>query len=174
MQSWRYLRDSCPSLHPFAGRVVFVAVTAILLGCTAQPDRPTGQNSQQVAIQKSQPVKEVPTGSQQVKEAQTGSAAFINEDLQGKKTASGETYEQDQVVAAHPSYPMGTVARVTNLENGRTVVVRIIDRIASPKSAEEPIIDLSRAAAEQLGFIHKGKVRIKSEVIQWGDEHSKQ
>lgn len=158
-----------PSLHLLARRVVFIAVTAILIGCTSQPERPIGQDSQQEAVpQVPQPVKEVP--SQQVQEVRTGLAAFISEDFQGKKTASGDTYNQNQLVAAHPSYSMGTVVRVTNLENGRTVEVRIIDRIAAAKDTEEPIIDLSRAAAEQLEFTQKGKVKIRTELIQSGGD----
>lgn len=107
--------------------------------------------------------------SQEVKETRTGTAAFISKDLQGQKTASGEVYDQNQLVAAHPSYPPGTMVQVTNLENQRFAEVRVIDRGAAT-GPDAPIIDVSRAAAEQLGFIKDGKVAVKTEVIQWGDQ----
>lgn len=120
-----------------------------------------------------QPVQETPTSSQQG-ETQTGTAAFISEEFQGQKTASGETYDQNQLVAAHASYPMGTVVRVTNPENNRTVEVRVIDRIAPAKSADQPIIDLSRAAAQQLGFTQEGITKVRTEVITRGNDSSNQ
>ena len=93
-------------------------------------------------------------------------ASFISGEFQGKQTASGETYDQSQMVAAHRSYPMGTIVRVTNLENQRTAEVRIIDRGATGVGGEGGIIDLSRAAAERLGFVGEGTARVRTEVIE--------
>jgi rare lipoprotein A len=74
------------------------------------------------------------------------------------------------MVAAHPSYPFGTVLRVTNLENGRQVSVRILDRGPTRRlQADGVIIDLSRRAAEVLGFIQRGRTRVRLEVLEWGD-----
>jgi rare lipoprotein A len=73
------------------------------------------------------------------------------------------------LVAAHPSYPFGTVVRVTNLNNGRTVDVRVVDRgPARGPRADGVIIDLSQGAAEVLGFIRAGRARVRLDVLRWG------
>ncbi len=73
------------------------------------------------------------------------------------------------MVAAHPSYPFGTLVRVTNLTNSRTVEVRIVDRgPASSARGEGVIIDLSRAAAEALAFLEEGRSKVRVDVLRWG------
>ncbi len=141
-----------------AAQLVFTSI--ILIGCTSPTTSPSTQNSQ--------PVNGSPTNSRQALETQTGVASFIGETFQGRQTASGETLDQSQMVAAHPSYPMGTIVRVTNLENERTVEVRIIDRGASERNQEASIIDLSRAAAERLGMVRDGRIRVRVEVLERG------
>jgi rare lipoprotein A len=87
----------------------------------------------------------------------------------GGKTAFGKTYNRNHLVAAHPSYPFGTLVRVTNLENERQVEVHIIDR--GPTRAQRKkgtIIDLSRAAAEKLGMIKQGRAQVRLDVVEWG------
>jgi rare lipoprotein A len=144
------------SLHLLVIQTTFIAVAVILTGCTSEPDSRSVQDSQQV------------------KETQTGLATFVAKSFQGKKTASGEIYDFDKngLVAAHPSYPMGTVVRVTNLENQRAVDVRIIDRSATAQNQKEGVIlDVSPVAADKLGFDKKkGKVRVRTEVLEWGDK----
>lgn len=90
----------------------------------------------------------------------------MSDRLEGRKTASGQPYDSRALVAAHPTYPMGTVLRVRNQENGRSVEVEVIDRSAA--GANRPIIDLSRTAAERLDFIRSGTVTVTTEVIEWG------
>jgi rare lipoprotein A len=110
-------------------------------------------------------------GIQKVLKTQTGLATFYSSSLHGKKTASGERYEKTEWVAAHPSYPLGTVARVTNLRNNKSVKVRIIDR--GPTRAVRSkgvIIDLSNDAAKKLGFIREGRARVRVDVLAWGDD----
>jgi peptidoglycan lytic transglycosylase len=85
---------------------------------------------------------------------QTGRASWY--DLEAK-TASGEAMDSEALTAAHPSLPFGSKVRVANLDNGRSVVVRINDR--GPFSGGR-IIDVSRAAAEQLGMIGSGVARV--------------
>ncbi|HEX2532603.1 MAG TPA: septal ring lytic transglycosylase RlpA family protein [Chitinophagaceae bacterium] len=110
-----------------------------------------------------------------VKETQTGLASFYGRAFEGEKTASGETFRSGELVAAHPTYPLGTRARVTNLEGGGTVQVRIIDRGPTDENvAEGVIIDLSKGAAEKLGMVQDGRVRVKVEVLQWGTNEYKQ
>lgn len=109
-----------------------------------------------------------------IKETKTGLASFYGRAFEGEKTASGETFHSREMVAAHPSYPLGTLARVTNLEAGGIVQVRIIDRGPTDENvAEGVIIDLSKGAAEKLGMVEEGRVRVKVEVLQWGNNEYK-
>ncbi|CAI07867.1 putative rare lipoprotein A [Aromatoleum aromaticum EbN1] len=104
-------------------------------------------------------------------ETRTGLASYYARSLHGRETASGETFDRTEMVAAHPSYPLGTHVRVTNRKNGRAVVVRINDRgPTKPSRKEGVIIDLSPAAAARLGMIKDGRSRVKVEVLEWGDD----
>jgi rare lipoprotein A len=97
-------------------------------------------------------------------------ASFYGEAFQGRITASGKPFDMNAMVAAHPRYPFGTLLRVTNLANGQSIHVRIQDRgPARQIQAEGVIIDVSRGAAEALGFIRQGRVRVRLEVLEWGD-----
>jgi len=72
------------------------------------------------------------------------------------------------MVAVHPSYPFGTRLRVTNLANGRSTSVQVVDRGPAPQlRADGIIIDLPRKAAEVLGFIQQGRARVRLEVLAW-------
>ena len=97
-------------------------------------------------------------------ESRTSTATFIADRLHGRKTASGELYDRHKLVAAHPTYPLGTVVRVTNQANGRTVDVKVVDRTAR-RNRNRQVIDVSRAAAERLGFIEQGTTKVTLEVI---------
>jgi rare lipoprotein A len=91
-------------------------------------------------------------------------ASFIADRLDGRRTASGETYNKKDLVAAHQSLPFGTMLRVTNPENGRVVVVKVIDRNAP--GANRPILDLSRAAAERLDIVQRGVAQVTIEILK--------
>ncbi len=105
---------------------------------------------------------------------ETGLASFFGEGLRSEKTASGKPYNPDHYVAAHPHWPVGTIVRVTNLENRRSLNVEIIDRGPSRSNRREGvIIDLSKRAAEKLGFKKDGRARVKTEVLQWGSGQAK-
>lgn len=148
---------------------LFIAVV-ILPSCASNPDSRSVQDSKQVEETQAGQVQQ--TQVEQVKETQSGQASFISEAFQGRKTASGEIFDKNELVAAHSSYPMGTVMRVTNLENERVVEVRINDRASTANRQEGIIIDLSLAAAEKLGFVKDGKVRVRTEVLEWGGKRS--
>jgi peptidoglycan lytic transglycosylase len=108
-------------------------------------------------------------GSHRVLEAREGLASFYGQGFDGKVTASGARFDMDAMVAAHPTYPFGTIVRVTNLRNRRSVEVRILDRgPASGPRADGVIIDVSQAAARALGFIQAGRARVRLEVLRWG------
>lgn len=108
--------------------------------------------------------------TKEVLETITGDATFYADKFEGRRTASGIPFRQNQLVAAHRAYPFGTILRVTNLNNDRTVNVRVVDRgpFAAPGRARRPVIDLSRRAATQLGMIDAGVGRVRIEVLQWG------
>jgi rare lipoprotein A len=96
--------------------------------------------------------------------AQTGEegvANFYSDKFQGKKTASGDVYDKDGLTAAHKKIPYGTKVKVTNVENGKSVVVTVNDRMAASSPA---VIDVTRRAAEELGFVKAGKAKVKLEV----------
>ena len=95
-----------------------------------------------------------------------GLASYYARSLDGKRTASGVPFDNGELVAAHPTYPFGTLVRVTNLRNRRSVTVRVVDR--GPTRAvrrKGVIIDLSRAAADALGFLKAGRTRVRLEVV---------
>lgn len=93
---------------------------------------------------------------------ESGMASWYGPDFHGKRTASGETYDQRELTAAHKTLPFNSVVRVTNLDNGKQVVVRINDR--GPYSRGR-VIDLSRAAAEEVSMIQAGVARVRIEVL---------
>jgi rare lipoprotein A len=88
---------------------------------------------------------------------QTGTASWYGAQFQGQRTASGETFDQEALTAAHPTLPIPSLVQVTNLENGREVIVRVNDR--GPFVGDR-LIDLSRGAAAVLGFEQAGQARV--------------
>jgi rare lipoprotein A len=93
---------------------------------------------------------------------QYGMASFYSNKFNGRKTANGEIFNNQKLTAAHNTLPLGTYVRVTNLRNGRSVIVKINDRL---HHRNKRIIDLSRAAASKLGFLKSGLTRVKIEVL---------
>ena len=83
-------------------------------------------------------------------------------DFHGRQTANGEIYDMYGLTAAHPTLPMPSVISVTNLENGRSLVLRVNDR---GPFADGRLIDVSRKAARELGFEEKGTARVRVEVL---------
>jgi rare lipoprotein A len=126
------------------------ALLLTLAGCAARTSPPT-------------------TGRAGVLAAREGLASYYGPGFHGKPTASGARFDMHAMVAAHPSWPFGTLVRVTNLANGRTVRVRILDRgpAAGPR-ADGVLIDLSYGAARTLGFLRSGRTRVRLEVLRWG------
>jgi rare lipoprotein A len=93
---------------------------------------------------------------------QVGTASWYGEYFEGRPTASGEPYEMHELTAAHPALPLGSYVKVTNLRNGRVVVVRINDR---GPIVPGRIIDLSYGAAEALQFRSRGLQRVRLDVL---------
>lgn len=93
---------------------------------------------------------------------QYGVASFYSNKFNGRKTSNGEIFSQQKMTAAHNSLPLGTYVKVTNLRNGKTVVVKINDRL---HHRNKRILDLTRSAAQKLGFLKSGLTRVKIEVL---------
>ena len=91
-----------------------------------------------------------------------GQATYYGVKSHGRKTASGETFNKDEMVCAHRTLPFGTRVRVTNKKNGRAVVVRVIDRGPFGKGR---VIDLSPAAARELDMVRSGVVPVHLELV---------
>jgi rare lipoprotein A len=94
--------------------------------------------------------------------ASDGLASYYANKYQGRKTASGEPFDTARLTAAHRTLAFGTKVRVTNLDNGRSVVVRVNDR---GPFVSGRVIDLSPAAARQLDMLRAGVARVKLEVL---------
>lgn len=106
-------------------------------------------------------------GDTAARQAQTGLASYYGPGFHGEQTASGEIFDQAEMVAAHRTLPLGTRVRVTNLENGRSVVLRVIDRGPYGRNHRKgTIIDVSKGAARRLDFIQDGLVRVRVEVLE--------
>jgi rare lipoprotein A len=93
---------------------------------------------------------------------QIGRASWYGDDFQGQKTASGENFDENEMTCAHRSLPLGSLIRVTNLRNHKTVVVRVNDRGPMPESR---VVDLSYAAARFLGFSSRGTAPVRLDLV---------
>ena len=94
---------------------------------------------------------------------EVGVASYYHDYFTGKVTASGERYDPNKLTAAHKSLPIGTMIKVTNLENDKSVIVRVNDRGPYVRNR---ILDLSKSAATQLGLISNGYARVSYAVIE--------
>jgi rare lipoprotein A len=135
-------------LRGFAPAAALIALLCLLCACASEPGRATAARAT--------------SGTNGHAYAAVGVASWYGGKFHGRTTASGEPYDMHALTAAHPSLPFGTRVRVTNLENGRSVVLRINDR---GPFAKRRIIDVSRHAAEHLGFLRAGLAKVRVEVI---------
>jgi len=142
-------------MRGFDRRAIGALVVLTATGCAPRSTTPRS------------PSKPIPAA--RVLEVREGLASYYADEFNGRTTASGSVFDNDALLAAHPSYPFGSLVRVTNLRNRRSVDVRIVDRgPAAEVQARGVIIDLSRAAARQLGFIADGRTRVRVEVLRRG------
>lgn len=91
-----------------------------------------------------------------------GMASFYHNKFEGRRTSSGEIFSQKKLTCAHRTFPYGTRLKVTNLDNNKTVTVRVNDR---GPYAKNRMIDLTTAAAQKLGFVHDGEVVVQIEIV---------
>jgi len=138
-----------------------LALSVVSLGATQGP---TSSGSEQV---RTSTVKQArPTAGKKAARKppyQVGTASWYGSDFMGKPTASGEPYDMYDMTAAHPTLPLGTYVKVTNLHNGRAVVVRVNDR---GPVVDGRIIDVSYNAARALNFKSKGLERVRLDLVQ--------
>lgn len=105
---------------------------------------------------------EPPQGPRVIRSLGTGIASYYGRRFHGRRTANGERFDMSAMTAAHKTLPFGSLVRVTNPRNGRSVTVRINDRGPFIRGRE---IDLSRAAAERIGMIQSGHARVQLELV---------
>jgi len=160
--SFRTARRRVPkAVRRFAAGVL---VLGLALSASAKDDSPSGK----IVIS----VSNVKTGAEAGTKARTksknwlqvGVASWYGMQFQGRKTAGGERFDMNSMTCAHPTLPMGTWLRVTNLKNRRTTFVRVNDR---GPVLEGRIVDLSFAAARAVGLVGVGKVKL--EAVRDGD-----
>ena len=96
----------------------------------------------------------------------TGISSYYGKDFHGKLTANGEVYDMYGLTAAHKTLPLNTIIRVTNLNNGRAIILRVNDRGPYVKGR---ILDCSYGAAVKLEFVYQGTANVKIEIIEVGD-----
>ena len=100
-----------------------------------------------------------------VTDAKRGVAGWYHAAFEGRQTANGERFSNDAMTCAHLTYPFGTRLRVTNVRNGKSVVVRVNDRGPFHRSRH---IDLTKRAAAELGFMHQGLTTVTMEPLNTG------
>ena len=125
-------------------------------------EKPTPPPEKKEVLKEEKPVPEIKIEKRETREVQYGVASWYGGDFHGRPTSSGEIYDMYQLTCAHNTLPLGTTVMVTNLENGRSLELKVNDRGPFVK---ERIIDLSYAAAQILGIWEKGTVFVKMEVI---------
>jgi|SRR6202034_4447952 len=140
---------------------LMAALLVIGLGAAQGPNNSEASS----APDKSTPIKPEVQKQAKARPYQVGTASWYGEDFEGKTTASGEDYEMYDMTAAHPTLPLGSYVRVTNLHNGRAVVVKVNDR---GPIVEGRIIDLSYGAAQALQFQHRGLQKVRLDVVKKG------
>lgn len=95
-----------------------------------------------------------------------GVASWYGDRFHGRRTANGESFDMHKLTAAHKTFPFNTIVRVVREDTRQNVIVRINDRGPFSKGR---VIDLSKAAAEEIELIHTGTAAVEIEVLQWGD-----
>lgn len=136
----------------------YFLVVFIFFGCSPSL-RFTGERYKQPAIESTSDKVSLPTITE-------GIASYYADDFHGKKAANGEIFDMHTMVAAHRTFPFGSIVKVTNLENNKTVNVRIIDR--GPFKLQR-IIDLSYGAAKEIEMVKTGTAKVSLELIKLGD-----
>ncbi len=154
-------------------RVPVIVLCTVVMGCVSTPrfaEKDSGGRSSSAekhadtSSKNEQPALAPATGK--ILLTLEGVVSYYAKDFHGKETSNGETFNMNDLTCAHRTFPFGTKVKVTNLENGRSVVVRVNDR---GPFVEGRIMDLSLAAAKQIDLIASGTTKARLDVLQWGD-----
>lgn len=150
-------------LFNYSSIIIFLAliITLLISACASSPRFTSRERFKNTENEKSFDKYK----NADVLETQIGVASYYADQFNGKITYSGEVYNMFGLSAAHPFYQMGTIVRVTNLSNGKSVVIPINDRMPF---RPDRIIDLSLGCAEELDMINVGITEVKVEVLEWG------
>ena len=139
-------------------------MTAAIAGCAQSPINTAKSDlsaSRQASLRPARMRNETAFGAnKQPVDAALGLASFYTE---GSRTASGEKFDPNVLTAAHPTLPFGTRLRVTRVDTGRSVIVRVNDRGPFVRGR---VVDVSYSAAKQLGMIDRGVAKVKIDVVQ--------
>jgi rare lipoprotein A len=144
-----------------------LAASLVTVASVAAAPPPSDQQAQQAPVKTVPKAVKHPTGTSSTKGAgqkpyQVGTASWYGKQFHGRATASGEDFDMFELTAAHRSLPLGTYVKVTNLRNGKWVIVRVNDR---GPFVQGRIMDLSYSAARMIGF-RDGLERVRLDVIQ--------
>lgn len=140
----------------------FSIIQTVVVGLMVVMAAPVGQ-SELGTVTRKYPIRPtMPVRKPKPKPYQVGTASWYGQRHHGRSTANGEIYDMFQLTAAHPRLPLGSLVRVTHLASRRSVIVRINDR---GPSRENVIIDLSYAAARQLGVVRRGLARVRLDLV---------
>jgi len=136
---------------------ILCLIILILFSCTSSPRYTSSYSPSSSSKQ---------TKSNSNKKVIKGISSWYGQDFHGNLTANGEVYDMYGLTAAHKTMPYNTWVRVTTLDNGKDLIIRINDRGPYVKGR---ILDCSYGAAKKLGFVEVGTATVKIEVIEWGD-----
>jgi len=149
-------------MRRFLAHGLAIVFSVVSLGAAQKPTS-SGSKSTQIATSTGKPAPAAPKKAHYKPPYQVGTASWYGSDFNGKTTASGEPFNMYDLTAAHLKLPLGTQVKVTNLRNGKSVVVRINDR---GPVVPDRIIDLSYSAAKVLGVKAYGVQKVRLDIVQ--------
>jgi rare lipoprotein A len=152
-------------------RAAFLAVAVLVTSAPAQALDTPSPRLQSLEAAVASAIDQAPAApeakaeavQQMFDEVGTGQASYYGRELQGNRTASGERFDAAAFTAAHRTLPLGTKLRVTNLANGRSVIVRVNDR---GPFVHGRLLDVSLAAAREIGMLARGSAQVRLEVVR--------
>ena len=150
-------------------KIFFTIIFFLLFSCTASPrfnTKTAGNSSKKINNSLLSSSRKI--NKNKYKSELHGFTSWYGPNFHGKLTANGEVYDQYGLTAAHRTLPLNTIVRVTNLDNGKKLILRINDR--GPFVDEHKrVLDCSYGAAKKLGFLKIGIAEIKIDIIEFGD-----
>ena len=145
----------------------YLIIFGILFSCTPSPRYQSNYNKSKASKSKKFKKKSNKTSTfNKNKMVYKGISSYYGHKFHGKLTANGEVFDMYGLTAAHKEMPFNTIVRVTNKNNGKSLIIRINDR---GPYIDGRILDCSFGTAKKLGFIKEGIAPVKIEVIEWGD-----